>query len=92
MINEIKELFTTLFESGVRFYYGDEDYEPGEITSINDYKDGYLYITLDEERDAQISLEDFRVYHSKENINLYDWVNVREFDRMIENLYEEGIK
>ncbi|MEG2935347.1 MAG: hypothetical protein RR844_02515 [Clostridium sp.] len=33
-----------------------------------------------------VSIEDFKTFHSKENINLYDWVEVREFDRLIEGI------
>jgi len=55
---------------------------------LNSCNEKYLWFTTDGENEVKVSIEDFRVYHSKENINLYDWVEIREFDRLLEELSE----
>lgn len=89
-MNSLKEnlidLFNRLTASGVIFYYGDEEIEFGEITEICDCNNEFITVEVDEEMKKNVSIEDFKTFHSKENINLYDWVEVREFDRLIEGI------
>lgn len=80
------DLFNRLTASGVIFYYGDEEIEFGEITEICDCNNEIITIEVDEEMKKNVAIEDFKTFHSKENINLYDWVEVREFDRLIEEV------
>lgn len=80
------DLFNRLTASGVIFYYGDDEIEFGEITKIIQCNNEFITIEVDEEITKDITLEDFKTFHSKENINLYDWVEVREFDRVIEGI------
>lgn len=82
----IIELFNRLTASGVVFYYGDEEIEFGEITRIVQCNNDFITIEVGEELEKDVALEDFKTFHSKENINLYDWVEVREFDRLIEEI------
>ncbi len=84
--NRIIDLYIRLTESGVRFYYEDDVNHFSEIKELNSYNDKYIYFTNQEENQVKVSLEDFRIYHSKENINLYDWDEIREFDRFLEEL------
>lgn len=80
------DLFNRLKASGVIFDYGDDEVEFGEITNIVHCDNEYITIEIDEEIKRKIALEDFKAFHSKENINLYDWVEVREFDRVIDEI------
>ena len=82
----IIELFNRLTDSGVVFYYGDEKIEFGEITQIVQCNNEFITIEVGEELAKDVALEEFKTFHSKENINLYDWVEVREFDRLIEEI------
>lgn len=80
------DLFNRLTASGVIFYYGDEEIEFGEITEICGCNNEFITIEVDEEMKKNVAIEDFKTFHSKENINLYDWLEVREFDRVIEEI------
>lgn len=80
------DLFNRLTASGVIFYYGDEEIEFGEITEICDCNNEFMAIEIEEKIKKTVAIEDFKTFHSKENINLYDWVEVREFDRVIEEI------
>lgn len=84
--NEIIDLYKRLSASGVIFYYGDDEIEFGEITNIEDCNNESILVEVDEENQKMIALENFKIYHSKENINLYDWVEVREFDRRVDEI------
>lgn len=86
--NRIIDIYTSLAESGVRFYYEDDINPFSEIKELISCNEKYLWFTTEGENEVKVSLEDFRVYHSKENINLYDWVEIREFDRLLEELSE----
>lgn len=84
--DKLIDLFSRLTGSGVIFYYGDDEVEFGEITSIVHCNEEFITIEIDEEIKRDVELENFKTFHSKENINLYDWVEVREFDRIIEEI------
>lgn len=86
--DRIIDLYISLTESGVRFYYEDDTNPFSEIKELNSCDEEYIEFTTDEENQVKVYLEDFRIYHSKENINLYDWVELREFDRLLEKLGE----
>ncbi|MEW8994678.1 hypothetical protein [Clostridium sp.] len=86
--NRIIDVYVSLTESGVRFYYEDDINPFSEIKELNSCNEKYLCFTTEEGNKVKVSLEDFRIYHSKENINLYDWVEIREFDRLLEKLNE----
>jgi len=84
--DRIIDLYISLTESGVRFYYEDDTNPFSEIKELNSCDEEYIEFTTYEENQVKVSLEDFRTYHSKENINLYDWVEIREFDSLLEEL------
>jgi len=84
--DKIIELYIKLTESGVRFYYSDDTIPFSEITELNRCDSEYIYFTTEEENKVVASIDDFKLCHSKENINLYDWADLREFDRLIEEL------
>lgn len=86
LAEKIIDLFKRLTASGVIFYYGDEKIDFGEITDIIHCDNEFITVEVEEESQKTVALEDFKVYHSKENINLYDWVEVREFDRLIDEI------
>lgn len=90
LIEKIIDIFDILTGSGVRFYYGDDEIELREVLAIDSYEKGYIYFTLEDENKRKVLLDDFRTYHSKENINLYDWEDIRTFDRLLESLSEEN--
>lgn len=83
---KIIDLFNSLVASGVIFYYGDDEIEFGEITNIHDCSNEFITVEVEEEIMKEVALQDFKTFHSKENINLYDWIEVREFDRLIEDI------
>lgn len=83
---KIIDLYKRLTASGVIFYYGDEEIEFGEITDIIDCNNEFISVEIEEEIQKDVALEDFKTFHCKENINLYDWVEVREFDRLIDEM------
>lgn len=80
------DLFNRLTDSGVIFYYGDDEIEFGEITNICDCNNEFITVEVEDEIKRDVAIGDFKTFHSKENINLYDWVEVREFDRLIEEI------
>lgn len=80
------DLFNRLTDSGVIFYYGDDEIEFGEITNIVECNKEFITVEVEEKIKIDVTLDDFKTFHSKENINLYDWVEVREFDRLIEEV------
>ncbi len=86
--DRIIDLYISLTESGVRFYYEDDTNSFSEIKELNSCDEEYIEFTTYEENQVKVSLENFRICHSKENINLYDWVEIREFDRVLEELGE----
>lgn len=87
---KIIDLYESLTDSGVVFYYGDDEIDFGEITSIINCDSEFIDIEIDEKLTKKVSLDDFKIYHFKENINLYDWADVREFDRLIDEI--EGVE
>lgn len=86
VIEKVIDIFEILNSSGVRFYYGDDEVELKEIIAIDNYEEGYIFFTLENNEKMKILVDDFRIYHSKENINLYDWEDIRAFDRLLESL------
>lgn len=83
---QLIDLFINLTASGVIFFYGDEEIEYGEITDIVSCNNEFITIKIEEEIEKCIKLNEFKNLHSKENINLYDWIEIREFDKLIEEL------
>ena len=83
--DEILEIYETLIENGVTFYYGSEVIPTGEVTSFNIIeKDGFeIY---------KISIEDFQEYHSKEGANYHTWPDIRKFDKKLSIMNNEGMK
>lgn len=88
-VEEVIDVFEILTSSGVRFYYGDDEIQLREVIALDGYEEEYICFTLEDGEKVKVSLDDFRIYHSKENINLYDWEDIRTFDRLLENLSED---
>lgn len=86
---ELLELYDTLIELGVVFYYGSESVQHGEITSIEFKEDESVRIELDDFNELEIELEEFIENHSKEGNNYHTWHKSREFDTLIASLIKE---
>ncbi|MPQ45238.1 hypothetical protein [Clostridium tarantellae] len=81
---KIQEIFNNLLESGVVINYGDENITFSMVTYLKEEDENTLIIELDYEEKYLVDKEKFKENHSKENINFYDWQNVRDFDKLLE--------
>lgn len=83
--DEILEVYETLIENGVTFYYGSEVIPTGEVTGFNIIEGEYIEIEVEIEgfETYQISVEDFEEYHSKEGANYHTWPEIRKFDKKL---------
>ena len=85
---DLIEMYNTLYSSGVHFYYDDEEVQYGEITDISIKGDSKILLKINYEDEYETTLEKFQNYHTKENINYYDWSDVRKFDEILEELVD----
>ncbi|MDV4152348.1 hypothetical protein R0131_16095 [Clostridium sp. AL.422] len=83
--DEIIELYETLVDNGVAFYYGSESISTGEVTRFDILEDNIIEIELDDYETYEINIDDFIEYHSKEGANYHTWPDIRKFDN---KLYE----
>ncbi len=83
---EILELYETLIENGIVFYYGSETISTGEVTRFDILEDNIIEIELDDYETYQIDIDDFIEYHSKEGANYHTWSEIRNFDNKIRKL------
>lgn len=86
LVDELLYVFNILTGSGVVFHYSDENIEFKNITDIFEIDDETLLLQLDDEEEYRVELTDFKEYHVKENINLYDRDDVRNFDNILKEL------
>lgn len=84
--DEVLEIYETLIENGIIFYYGSEVTPTGEVTSFNINDNNYIEIELDDFETYEISVEDFEEYHSKEGANYHTWPDIRKFDKKLAEL------
>ena len=82
-IEELMELYESLVEAGVTFYYEDEEIAHGEITNITFNEDDTIDIELDESENFTVEIKDFVENHSKEGMNYHCFEAVRKFDKLI---------
>ncbi|WP_051623423.1 hypothetical protein [Clostridium hydrogeniformans] len=83
---QLIEVYNILTSSGVYFYYDSEDIQYGEVTNMYIGENSNMFLQIDFEKEYEITLEDFQIYHSKENINYYDWTDIRKFDEILDEL------
>ena len=83
---EILELYETLIENGIVFYYGSETISTGEVTKFDILEDEIIEIELDDYETYQINIDDFIEYHSKEGANYHTWPDIRKFDNKISKI------
>ena len=83
---EILELYETLIENGVIFYYGSETIATGEVTKFDILANEIIEIELDDYETCQINIDDFIEYHSKEGANYHTWPDIRKFDNKISEI------
>lgn len=83
---EILELYETLIENGIVFYYGSETISSGEVTKFDILEDDIIEIELDDYETYQIDIDDFIEYHSKEGANYHTWPDIRKFDNKISKI------
>lgn len=81
-IEEVLDIYETLIENGVTFYYGSEIIPIGEVTSF-DILGEMLEIELDGFNIYEVSIDDFIEYHSKEGANYHTWPDIRKFDKKL---------
>lgn len=82
-VDKIIELYTTLVELGVVFYYGNEIIPIGEITDIEFMDNEEVRILLNEFEEYIINIEDFQENHYKTGVNYHSWEAARVFDCLI---------
>lgn len=80
---EILELYETLIENGVTFYYGSESIPTGEVTKFIIIEDSKVEIELNDFETYEIDIYDFIENHSKEGANYHTWPEIRNFDNKI---------
>ena len=61
-IEEVLDIYETLIENGVTFYYGSEIISIGEVTSFNILGEEMLEIELDGFNTYEVSIDDFIEY------------------------------
>lgn len=85
MINNDKflEIYSSLVDNGVRFYYSDEDLYLGEVTSLDIVEDSKLEMEIDFNDTHIVGIEDFLENHTKGNITYHDWESIRIFDELL---------
>ena len=85
--DEIIELYETLVDNGVTFYYGSESIATGEVTRFNILSDEIIEIELDDFETYEINIDDFIEYHSKEGANYHTWPDIRKLDRKLDEFF-----
>lgn len=86
---EILELYETLIENGVTFYYGSESIPTGEVTKFDILEDSKLEIELEGFETYEVDIDDFIEYHSKEGVNYHTWPDCRKFDAKLSTMKNE---
>ena len=86
---EVLELYETLIENGVTFYYGSESIPTGEVTSLDILEDNRIEIELNDFETYEINIGDFIEYHSKEGANYHTWPDCRKFDAKLSTMKNE---
>jgi hypothetical protein len=81
--DEIIELYETLADNGVTFYYGSESIATGEVTKFNILNEEIIEIELDGFETYEINIDDFIEQHSKEGANYHTWPDIRKFDKKL---------
>ena len=80
---KLREIYDTLLELGVTFYYGSESIAIGEVTDIIFNEDDTVDIELDESENFTVEVKDFINNHSKEGMNYHCFETVRKFDKLL---------
>lgn len=83
--NEFLEVYNTLIDNGVRFYYSDEDMYLGEITSLELTSDNKLEMEIEFNEIFIVEIDEFLYNHSKENVNYHNWESIRLFDNLLKD-------
>ncbi|MDY6227614.1 MAG: hypothetical protein SPH93_08115 [Clostridium sp.] len=86
---EILELYETLIDNGVTFYYGSESIPTGEVTKFDILEDKRIQIELNDFEVYEIDIDDFIEYHSKEGSNYHTWPDIRKFDTKLSIMNNE---
>lgn len=84
--DEIIELYETLVDNGVTFYYGSESIATGEVTKFNILNEEIIEIELDGFETYEINIDDFIEQHSKEGANYHTWPEIRKFDTKLSTM------
>lgn len=86
---EILDLYETLIENGVIFYYGSESIPAGEITRFSILENEIIEIELDELETYEIDIDNFIECHCKEGANYHTWPDIRKFDTKLSIMNNE---
>lgn len=84
--DEIIELYETLVDNGVTFYYGSESIPTGEVTKFDLLNGEIIDIELDGFETYEINIDDFIEHHSKEGANYHTWPDCRKFDNKLSTM------
>ena len=82
-IEELMDIYETLVDAGVTFYYEDEEISHGEVTSLTFNEDDTVDIELDESENFTVEVKDFINNHLKEGMNYHCFETVRKFDKIL---------
>ena len=80
---ELLELYTELIDSGVVFYYGNEEIDNGEITNLEIDDEDIITVEIDHDETLEVDIHEFVENHSKEGANYHSWPTVRKFDGLL---------
>ena len=83
--NKFLDMYSTLTDNGVRFYYSNDDMCLCEVTSLQLTEDNKLEMQIEFNNMHIVEIEEFLNNHTKENINYYDWESVRQFDDLLKD-------
>ena len=77
-IEELMDIYETLVDAGVTFYYEDEEISHGEVTSLTFNEDDTVDIELDESENFTVEVKDFINNAFKELLDLKQKLSVYE--------------
>lgn len=83
---DILEVYESLIESEVIFFYGNESVPMGEVTDFDINDENIIEIEIDGFQTYYVTPEDFKEYHVKEKCNYHNWPEVRAFDNKLNEL------
>lgn len=89
-VEDFFNIYNTLIESEMVFYYGSEIVPYGKITELEINKEQDIDIEVNGVERYTVDYEEFQENHLKEGMNYHTWQQVREFDNKLEDLIKKN--